>query len=731
MKKLLLALLFCFGLSSREMSAAELRESSILKTEANVPVEISFTAQKEHRDPFNTIEFNVLFIDDTGAEKLVPAFWDDGNIWKVRYASPVLGLHRWKTQCNDVSDSGLNGIEGKIEISKYLGTNPLFKHGQLEITGDKRHLQHADGTPFFWLGDTWWMGLCHRIHFPDEFKQLAADRKQKGFNVIQIVAGLYPDMFPFDPRGANEAGFPWTTNYTSIRPEYFDAADKRIRYLIDEGFTPCIVGAWGYFLPMMGEARAKQHWRELIARYGAWPVVWCVAGEANLPWYRAKNFPYDDREQVKGWTEIARYIRATDPFHRLTTIHPTGIGKLNARGAIDDASLIDFDMLQTPHGEANAVAPTLAAMNHAYQLPPAMPVINGEAAYENLNGGIPAEWPRAMFWLCMMNGAAGHTYGANGIWQCNREGQPHGPSPTAGSPPTGYGTIPWNEAMHLPGSQQIGDAKKFLEKFPWQRCVPVPETVRWETDVSRPQWSHWIWYPEGDPRVDAPVESRYFRREFNVEKGPKIKRATLHIVADDQAVIWLNGKKIREVSGSGTVHALDLTALLQSGKNILALEARNLPAPVKLNPAGLLIALEITSKTEGSVTADDENWRSAKHAAEGWQKLNFDDADWIPAKIVAKYGDAPWGKVTDGHREFVPFAMGIKDELRILYAISPRPIVVTQLRPDARYELTEFDPVTGESQTQMARADATGQLRRAASTHNHDWAIALKLKEGR
>ena len=35
-----------------------------------------------------------------------------------------------------------------------------------------------------------------------------------------------------------------------------------------------------------------------------------------------------------------------------------------------------------------------------------------------------------MFWLCMMNGAAGHTYGANGIWQCNRKGQPHGASPT-------------------------------------------------------------------------------------------------------------------------------------------------------------------------------------------------------------------------------------------------------------------------------------------------------------
>ncbi|HMJ88175.1 MAG TPA: DUF4038 domain-containing protein, partial [Candidatus Acidoferrum sp.] len=490
------------------------RTKDVVSThEANVPLEISFTATKPHDDPFNTVQVNVLFTDAKGATKLVPAFWDGGSVWKVRYASSVLGEHRWKSQCNDTSDWGLNDVEGAVEIKPYTGKNPLFKHGPIRVAPDKRHLQHADGTPFFWLGDTWWMGLCHRLHFPDEVRQLATDRKQKGFNVIQIVVGLYPDMFPFDPRGANEAGFPWTTNYTSIRPEYFDAADKRIRYLIDEGFTPCIVGAWGYFLPMMGETRAKQHWRELIARYGAWPVTWCVAGEANLPWYLAKNFPYDDREQVKGWTEVARYIRATDPFHRLTTIHPTGIGKLNARWAINDASLIDFDMLQTPHGEAAAIAPTVAAMNHAFQLPPAMPVINGEAAYENLGGGIPAEWPRAMFWLCMINGAAGHTYGANGIWQVNRREKPHGPSPHH-TDANGYGTIPWDDAMRLPGSQQIGNAKKFLEKFPWQNCVPMPESVRWEAPVT-PKWSNWIWFPEGDPRVDAPVEARFFRRTFD------------------------------------------------------------------------------------------------------------------------------------------------------------------------------------------------------------------------
>ena len=42
------------------------------------------------------------------------------------------------------------------------------------------------------------------------------------------------DMHAFDPRGANEAGFPWETNYARIRPEYFDAADQRLRHLIEQ-----------------------------------------------------------------------------------------------------------------------------------------------------------------------------------------------------------------------------------------------------------------------------------------------------------------------------------------------------------------------------------------------------------------------------------------------------------------------------------------------------------------
>src|SRR5207248_1190320 len=118
---------------------------------------------------------------------------------------------------------------------------------------------------------------------------------------------------------------------------------------------------------------------------------------------------------------------------------------------------------------------TLKTVRESCAAKPVMPVINGEASYEALNGQIPAAWPRAMFWVCMMNGAAGHTYGANGIWQCNRKGQPHGSSPYHPPGGVGYGTIPWDEAMNLPGSGQIGLGKKLLEQYPWHRFQPHPE----------------------------------------------------------------------------------------------------------------------------------------------------------------------------------------------------------------------------------------------------------------
>ncbi len=695
-------------------------------TEANVMVELAFAAQRAYPDPFNQVVLDVVFFDPSGRELRVPAFWDGGSVWKARYASPLPGTHPFRTECSEARDSGLNGVTGKVEITAYRGGNPLYAHGPVRVAPNHRFLEYQDGTPFFWLGDTWWMGLCHRLQWPDEFHQLAADRREKGFNVIQIVAGLYPDMFPFDPRGANEAGFPWQTNYSSIRPEYFDAADQRLYYLVDQGLTPCIVGAWGYFMPWMGVEKMKAHWRNLIARYGALPVVWCAAGEANLPWYLAKGFPYDDRSQVHDWTEVLRYIRATDPWHRPLTLHPSVGSPLSARHNTDDPALLDFDMLQTPHGRQEAVPVTINTVRQSYAAAPVMPVIDGEASYEMLSDSLPTEWTRRMFWICLMNGTAGHTYGANGIWQCNRPGQPHGRSPNG----PGYGNIPWNEAMHLPGSQQVGFGKKLLEQFAWQDFHPHPEWARW-SDCPLTN-AAWIWFPEGYPAVDAPAEKIYFRRTFVLGSETKVMRARLRATADDRFVAWLNGTKIGNGEDWNNPRQFnDLAHLLKPGTNVLAIEAQNMPAP-SANPAGLIATLEI--QIGGSVIRNVSgiSWRCAKTESTGWDSTNFDDSAWTNAMLVARYGEGPWGKIDrQGDDVLGPQAAGIPGVVRVIYVPRADPVEVRHLGPHSPYDARYFDPVSGMT-TGLGeiRSDSDGVWNCPPPAGlDHDWVVILELKK--
>jgi hypothetical protein len=205
----------------------------------------------------------------------------------VRFAPPAPGEYTFRSLCSDTSNPDLHDQVGRLTARPYSGSNPLLTHGTLGISPDRSYFQYADGTPFLWLGDTWWMGFCKRLDWPASFQALTADRVAKGFSVIQIVAGPLPDMGSFDERGVNEAGFPWEPEYARINPAYFDMADLRIAWLVRSGLAPCILACWGYYLQIMGERKMKQHWRYLVARWGAYPVIWCLAGEAAMAYYLA------------------------------------------------------------------------------------------------------------------------------------------------------------------------------------------------------------------------------------------------------------------------------------------------------------------------------------------------------------------------------------------------------------------------------------------------------------
>ena len=77
-----------------------------------------------------------------------------------------------------------------------------------------------------------------------------------------------------------------------------------------------------------------------------------------------------------------------------------------------------------------------------------------------------------MFWGSVLSGAAGHTYGAAGIWHAGVEGD-HGNWGAWNRQP--YDWTTWKEGMNYPGAIQLGIGKKLLEQYPWAQFEPHPE----------------------------------------------------------------------------------------------------------------------------------------------------------------------------------------------------------------------------------------------------------------
>jgi hypothetical protein len=441
-------------------------------------------------------EVDVRF-DGPGGSFVIPAFQGSDGAIRVRVALPSEGSWEWTTGS---SDEGLDGRSGRVEVGPYIGSNDLLRHGRLRVSDDRRHLEHADGTPFLWIGDTWWYGLTRRLGWPDEFRTLLDDRVAKGFSLIQIVAGPLPefDATPegiWDPQQSNEAGWPWERDWARIDNGFYDRADERIGAIVDGGLVPCIVAMWGFYYTVMGAERVRRHWRNLVARYAAYPVVFCIAGEVNLPpvSIHLPPLPTDDpapqaaarEEQLAGWGEIAHEVRRLDPYHNPITAHPA---HPDVRRVLPDPSGLDINMLQSSHwsyqlptieirqfidqvlglpqpirfGLEGALALTEESVAHE----PRMVVVNGEPCYEGILGSNWQDVQRFLFWSGMLAGLAGFTYGAQGIWQMNSSTQPDQIRPR-------WGAGTWQDAMHYPGSRQVGLGGRLLGQLIWWTLRPV------------------------------------------------------------------------------------------------------------------------------------------------------------------------------------------------------------------------------------------------------------------
>jgi len=161
--------------------------------------------------------------------------------------------------------------------------------------------------------------------------------------------------------------------------------------------------------------------------------------------------------------------------------------------------------------------------------------------------------------------------------------------------------------------------------------------------------AQWIWFPEGNPADRAPVCTRYFRRVFELPANEAVSAATIEITADDQFDLFVNGQAAGQGDYWGSPKNLAIGGLLKPGKNVLAVEARNVGN--NPNPAGVLAKLKIEFAQGTPLTlTTGEGWKSATKAEANWTALAFDDAGWPNAKLLGDYGTQAWGIIQSDDR---------------------------------------------------------------------------------
>jgi hypothetical protein len=113
----------------------------------------------------------------------------------------------------------------------------------------------------------------------------------------------------------------------------------------------------------------------------------------------------------------------------------------------------------------------------------------------------------------------------------------------------------------------------------------------------------------------------------------------------------------------------------------------------------------------------------------GWESAGFDDHGWAPAKVVAKYGQPPWG-LLKADTSLAVFAAGIPGKVRVVYVTQAVPVRVAELEANARYRARLFDPVSGK-ETEMGEAVADssgGWVTPTLPAGTEDWVLLLENK---
>ena len=478
------------GYELRETESSETEpkdgEPGRFETETWIAVDLPFASNKSYGEGEQVYaRFDATFTNPaTGTSLAIPGFWNGGGTFVARFAPTEAGEWDYTTVAPD--DPDLDGKKGKVIAKPYSGDLEIDKRGFVATNGSKNFV-YADGTPFFYLGDTHWSLYREELDSPgpyagntgaqSHFKYIADKRVEQGFTVYQS-----------EPIGTK-------ANLADGKLDASDAAafkmnDRYYQYLAEKGLVHA--NAEFFFSGQMTKALAdderyleaiSRYW---VARYSAYPVMWTLTQEADNDFYRERGdqkfYDYNDNP----WVKVAEYIHKCDAYRHPLSCHQENTLFTSVTGAGSSAENRDNGGKSAFYGDdvsartghdwwAAQWGPNVAGQESGKTARDYWEsdkvAINYEGRYCNL--WTKDAGARMQSWIAMLSGFAGVGYGAADIWlyDGNYDLDTTSYDGLEAITPEDK-AVRWSEAVEFESARQQGIMRRFFESFDWQNLKP-------------------------------------------------------------------------------------------------------------------------------------------------------------------------------------------------------------------------------------------------------------------
>ncbi len=303
----------------------------------------------------------------------------------------------------------------------------------IKISKNGRYFVDENSKPFFWQGDTEWE-LFHFFPF-SEAKALLLERRNQGFNVIQVMAtGVYPEW------GQMQGMKPWKgiqawLNNNPLTPDenYFQRADSIIATAEEYGIL-LVIGIY--------HARDNDEGRITTQNAKTWAkwIAQRYRNSKNIVW---SMYPHADPSSQPVVRATVQGILEGDGGTHLITMHPDP--SPTSSSFMHKEFWLSFNTLQTWSCDLMNYDMVIAD----YERIPVKPAVNGEARYEDEDGITPFEVRRAGYWSYLAGGF--YSYGHGNNWK---------------SPLT------WRSWFNSPGAKQMMILGNLFRSIEWWNLIP-------------------------------------------------------------------------------------------------------------------------------------------------------------------------------------------------------------------------------------------------------------------